>query len=64
MNLKRLSIGKVPGLSRRMQEPVRRYDAMHLAAALLIGADALVKADADLLTAAVAIGLPTVDASV
>jgi uncharacterized protein len=43
---------------------LRGYDAIHLAAALLIGADALVSADADLLTAAVAIGLPTVDASV
>ena len=42
---------------------LRGYDAMHLAAALLIGADALVSADAELLTAAGAIGLPMVDAS-
>ena len=41
---------------------LRGYDAVHLAAALLIGADALVSADSDLLTAAGAAGLPTVDA--
>ena len=40
---------------------LRGYDAVHLAAALLIGADALVSADSDLLTAAAAVGLPTVD---
>jgi len=40
---------------------LRGYDAVHLAAALLIGADALVSADNDLLTAAAAVGLPTVD---
>ncbi len=41
---------------------LRGYDAVHLAAALLIGADALVSADDDLLTAAGTVGLPTVDA--
>jgi uncharacterized protein len=40
---------------------LRGYDAVHLAAALLIGADVLVSADSDLLTAAAAVGLPTVD---
>ena len=41
---------------------LRGYNAMHLAAALLVGADALVSADSGLLTAAGAVGLPTVDA--
>lgn len=40
---------------------LRGYDAVHLAAALLIGADVLVSADRDFLSAAATVGLPAVD---
>jgi predicted nucleic acid-binding protein len=40
---------------------LRGYDAVHLAAAVLIAADVVVSADADLLAAATARGLATID---
>jgi uncharacterized protein len=57
------SLGKTAGDLSELHA-LRGYDAMHLAAALLVGADALVSADSDLLTAARAVGLPTVDARI
>jgi uncharacterized protein len=57
------SLGKTAGDLSELHA-LRGYDAMHLAAALLVGADALVSADSDLLAAARAVGLPTVDARI
>jgi predicted nucleic acid-binding protein len=42
---------------------LRGYDAVHLAAALLVAADVMVSADSDLLLAATAEGLAVIDAS-
>jgi uncharacterized protein len=41
---------------------LRGYDAVHLAAAILISADVVVSADAELLAAAIASGLAVIDA--
>jgi uncharacterized protein len=41
---------------------LRGYDAVHLAAAVLIAADVVVSADAELLRAAIASGLAVIDA--